>query len=136
MAFWRGGTIATAICLTVAACASKNNSAVRIIDGNGSSTATAVQPIRALSNDEIKKTIAGRTWQYTRGDDTGIINYNVDGTSAYQDDVKGSGTGAWSVKDGQLCESFDKAPALQCGQFKSTGDAYFAGKTRLVEMKL
>lgn len=121
------------LCLLLAACTSKDNSAVRILDGK---PAPEVQPIRVLNAAEIKSTLGGRTWQYTRGDSTGLITFNVDGTSAYQDDTKGSGTGAWQAKDGELCESFDKAPALQCGQFKSTGDAYFSGKSRFVEMKL
>lgn len=135
MSEWSGVSVAgLAACALLAACASKDNSAVHILDGKDA--ASQVQPIRVLKAEEIKSTLGGRTWQYTRGDGTGLITFNSDGTSAYQDDTKGTGTGAWSVRDGELCESFDRAPALQCGEFKSTGDAYFSGKSRFVEMKL
>ena len=84
---------------------------------------------------EMHQAISGKTFQYTRPDGNGFITYNSDGTFSYQDDAKGGGTGTWSATGTQFCESFGKAPA-DCGEFKNTGDAYFAAKSRLVEMKV
>ena len=106
---------------------------VRIVDGGPGSTKQA-EPIRNLSAGEIQAAITGRTFQYTRADGNGFITYNADGTFSFQDDVKGAGSGTWSASGNQFCESYAGAPNI-CGDFKSTGDAYFAAKSRLVEMK-
>jgi hypothetical protein len=105
-------------------------------DGGGSSGGKPqVQAIRALTAGEIQAAISGKTFQYTRDDGNGFITYNTDGTFSYEDDTKGGGTGTWSASDGQFCEQFGQAPQV-CGEFKTTGDAYFAAKSRLVEMKV
>ncbi len=93
------------------------------------------QAIRALTAGEIQAAISGKTFQYTRDDGNGFITYNADGTFSYEDDTKGGGTGTWSASDGQFCEKFGQAPQV-CGEFKTTGDAFFAAKSRLVEMKV
>ena len=62
------------------------------------------------------------------------VTYGADGSFEFQDDVKGKGKGTWSASNGQFCESYAGAPTA-CGEFKATGDAYFAAKSRLVEMK-
>jgi len=114
---------------------SGNNSLIKVFGGRSSSSSNPqVQPIRLLAADEIRSTISGKTFQYTRASGTGLVTFNADGTSSVQDDVKGSGSGTWQAKDGELCETLDGQS--QCGPFKSTGDAYFAGKTRFVEMKM
>ena len=69
-------------------------------------------------------------------DDNVLYHNNADGTFSYQDDVKGGGTGKWSTKDSQFCETFGAGAPTDCGDFKTTGDAYFAAKSRLVEMKV
>jgi len=132
--FSRGGLLGlvTAV-LLLAGCSSGNNN-IRVTDGSSSSKPQP-QPIRVLTAEEILSTVSGKTFQYTRGDGTGMITFNSDGTSAIQDDVKGSQTGTWSANNGELCESLAGAP-MKCGAFKSTGDAYFSGKDRFVEMKL
>ena len=104
---------------------------VRIVDGGSSKQA---EPIRNLPAGEIQAAITGRTFQYTRADGNGFITYNADGTFTFQDDVKGAGSGTWSASGNQFCESYAGAPTI-CGDFKSTGDAYFAANSRLVEMK-
>ena len=104
---------------------------VRIVDGGSSKQA---EPIRNLSAGEIQAVITGKTFQYTRADGNGFITYNADGTFTFQDDVKGAGNGTWSASGNQFCESYAGAPTA-CGDFKNTGDAYFAAKSRLVEMK-
>ncbi len=102
---------------------------------NSSSAKPEPEAIRNLTAAEIQGAIAGKTFQYTRSDGNGFITYQPDGTFAFQDDIKGSGTGTWSASDGQFCEAFGSGAATECGEFKTTGDAYFAAKSRLVEMK-
>lgn len=100
---------------------------------NGASKPQA-EPIHDLSAAEIPGVIGGKTFQYTRPDGNGFVTYGADGSFTYQDDAKGAGKGTWSVAGGQFCETFGASP-MDCGEFKSTGDAYFAAKSRLVEMK-
>lgn len=121
--------------MLLAACSS-GPSGVRITNGGTSATTDKpVEPIRTLGDGEIASALAGKTFQYTRGDGTGFITYNADGTFSYQDDVKGGGSGKWSANGSQFCETFGSGPT-DCGDFKNTGDAYFAAKSRLVEMKV
>lgn len=118
----------------LAACGD-NVSGVRFTKDGGNGGKPEPEAIRALSAGEINAAISGKTFQYTRADGNGFITYNADGTFSYQDDVKGGGTGTWSASDGQFCEKFGEAPQ-DCGEFKTTGDAFFAAKSRLVEMKV
>ena len=104
-------------------------------DGTSATTDKTPVPISNFSADQIRAAISGKTFQYTRPDGNGFITYSADGTFDYHDDEKGAGTGTWSVTGGQFCESYAGAPT-DCGDFKFTGDAYFAAKSRLVEMKL
>ena len=121
----------TLLAAVVAGC-SGSGSGVRILDDSSKSVA---EPIRNLAASEIESALAGKTFQYTRADGNGFVTYQSGGTFEFQDDVKGSGTGTWSVKEGQFCEAFGAGAATECGEFKTTGDAYFAAKSRLVEMK-
>ena len=120
--------------LALAACNSSPQG-VRFLDGNGQSSKPQPEPVRNLSADQIFAAIAGKTFQYTRADGNGFITYNSDGTFSFQDDVKGAGSGRWLVNGTQFCETFGAAAPTDCGEFKATGDAYFAAKSRLVEMK-
>ncbi len=125
-----------ATALVVAGCGSSDKSGIQILSGGSQSTASAnarpqAQPIRVLSAEEIRSTLMGKGWQYTRSDSSGFVTYNGDGSLTYQDDVKGEGRGTWSAVEGQLCQSLAGQPT-ECGEFKSTGDAYHAGKIRLV----
>jgi hypothetical protein len=106
---------------------------IRFIDGAGSKA--VAEPIRQFSASEIQTAIVGKTFQYTRGDGNGFVTYNADGTFSYQDDTKGEGTGKWETSNNLFCEIFGAKAIQECGEFKSTGDAYFAAKSRLVEMK-
>jgi hypothetical protein len=131
----RWGVIAAAL-LLVAGCSSTDTSGVKILSGGGSSAASAnatpqAQPIRMLSAEEIRSTLIGKSWQYTRAESSGFITYNADGSLTFQDDVKGEGRGTWSAVQGELCQSIGGQPT-ECNEFKSTGDAYHAGKIRLV----
>ena len=126
--------LAMAAMLLVAGCSSTDKSGIKILNGTQTPTAaspTQAQPIRMLSAEEIRSTLIGKSWQYTRPDSSGFITYNEDGSLTYQDDVKGEGRGTWSATQGELCQSLGGKPT-ECNQFKSTGDAYHVGKIRLV----
>jgi predicted small secreted protein len=121
----------------LAACSNSVNGVRFTKDGDtGGSGTSKPQPIRNLTAAEISAAIVGKTFQYTRADGNGFVTYNADGTFNFQDDAKGSGTGTWTAGDGQFCEVFGAGAPQDCGEFKSTGDAYFAAKSRLVEMKV
>ncbi len=129
-------SLAVAALLILAGCASSpDKSAIKILNGGQTPTSSApaaqAEPIRLLSAEEIRSTLIGKSWQYTRPDASGFITYNEDGSLTYQDDVKGEGRGTWSATQGELCQSIGGQPT-ECNQFKSTGDAYHVGKIRLV----
>ena len=90
---------------------------------------------QAIQRGEIQTAIVGKTFQYTRSDGNGFVTYNADGTFNYQDDTKGEGTGKWETSNSLFCEIFGAKAIQECGELKNTGDAYFAAKSRLVEMK-
>jgi hypothetical protein len=124
-----------ALAAFLAAC-SQGPKGVRITnDGTSATTDKTPVPISDFTADQIRTAIAGKTFQYTRPDGNGFITYNADGTFSYQDDEKGGGEGKWTANGTEYCETFGKNPP-ECGVFKNTGDAYFAAKSRLVEMKV
>jgi hypothetical protein len=125
-----GMMIMLSLSVTLAACGHRvgSNSDVKILGGSAGKAAPA--PIRTLGSEEIRTTLIGKTWQYTATGLSGFVTYNSDGSLSYQDDTKGDGTGTWSAVEGQLCQSIAGRPN-ECGEFKSTGDAYYAGKMRL-----
>ena len=128
---------AAVLCSLLAAC-SGGPQGVRFTNGGSAPSANSqsVQPIRQLSSAEIKAALSGKTFQYTRDNGNGFVTYNPDGSLSYQDDNAGQGTGQWGFQNGQYCETFGAGAAQECGEFRSTGDAYFAAKSRLVEMKV
>jgi hypothetical protein len=124
------------VAIALAACTNGSNNGVRVISG-GQSGSGKPQPqaIRNFTSAEIYAAIVGKTFQYTRSDGNGFITYNADGTFEFQDDSRGAGKGRWVVNGDQFCETFGANAQTDCGDFKNTGDAYFAAKSRLVEMK-
>lgn len=126
----------SALALALGACSS-GPEGVRITnDGTSATTDKEPVPISNFTAEQIRGAISGKTFQYTRSDGNGFVTYNADGTFSFQDDSKGAGVGSWSANGSQFCESFGKGAPLDCGDFKNTGDAYFAAKSRLVEMKV
>lgn len=126
--------LALAAMLVLAGCNSPDKSGIKILEGTQTPTSASpnqAQPIRMLSAEEIRSTLIGKSWQYTRPESSGFITYNEDGSLTFQDDVKGEGRGTWSATQGELCQSLGGQPT-ECNQFKSTGDAYHVGKIRLV----
>jgi hypothetical protein len=125
-------TLIVGVALLLAGCGGSDKSGIKFLSGGQTSSSNAApQPIRMLSAEEIRTTLIGKSWQYTRSDSSGFVTYNGDGSLTFQDDVKGEGRGTWSAVEGQLCQSLGGQPT-ECGDFKSTGDAYHAGKMRLV----
>lgn len=132
---WGLFAIFAAAC-SVAGCAS-GPAGVRVTNGGTSATsAKQGEAIRNLSASDVKSRIVGKTFQYTRADGNGFVTYNADGTFDYQDDARGEGRGQWVASGEQYCEVFGPGKPKECGIFKTTGDAYFAANSRLVEMKI
>ncbi len=119
----------------LAACSSGPKGVRISSDGTSATTDKEPVPISNFDAGQIREAISGKTFQYTRNDGNGFITYNSDGTFSYQDDAKGGGTGTWTASGSQFCEKFGSGPQ-ECGEFKNTGDAYWAAKSRLVEMKV
>jgi hypothetical protein len=114
---------------TLAAACTTGANGVRFLGGQNAKP--EVQPIRTLGDADIKAAISDKTFQYTRSDGNGFITFHANGSFDFQDDAKGPGKGSWNTLNGQFCESFNGG-ASDCGPFTSTGDAYFASKSRLV----
>ena len=132
-AFLRTLAVVT-LALALAAC-NTGPKGVRITNnGTSATTDKTPVPITDFTAEQIRASISGKTCQYTRPDGNGFVTYNADGTFSFQDDAKGGGMGKWSANGTQFCETWGKNPP-ECGVFKNTGDAYFAAKSRLVEMK-
>jgi hypothetical protein len=122
--------------LLLAAC-SNSPKGVRIENGGTSAYSDKPgAPIRNLTAPEIGSAIIGKTFQYTRKSGSGFVTYNTDGTFSFQDDQQGEGTGQWVATGDQFCETYGANGTKECGIFKSTGDAFFAANSRLVEMKV
>ena len=121
--------------LALCGCAS-SPTGVRIVNG-GTSAVSSKQgaAIRDLNSAEIGQAVIGKNFQFTRGNSTGFVIYNADGTLTITDDQKGAAKGSWTANGSQYCESYGAGPQ-ECGVFKYTGDAYFAAKSRLVKMDI
>lgn len=130
--------VATAmlLCVALTGCAT-GPKGVRITNGGTSAfTDKEGEKIRNLSATDVASRIVGKTFQYTRKDGNGFVTYNADGTFNYQDDARGEGAGKWTASGEQYCETFGPGATQECGTFKTTGDAYFAANSRLVEMQI
>lgn len=110
---------------------------IRIENGGTSAyTDKPGAPIRNLTASEIGQAVVGKSFQFTRKTSTGFVTYNSDGTLSITDDQQGEIAGKWGATGDQYCEVYGPDATKECGVFKSTGDAYFAAKSRLVEMKV
>jgi hypothetical protein len=122
--------------MTLAGCTT-GPKGIRVTNGGTSAfTDKKGEQIRNLSASDIKSRIVGKTFQYTRKDGNGFVTYNADGSFDYQDDARGEGRGTWVTSGEQYCETFGAKASQECGVFKTTGDAYFAANSRLVEMQI
>ena len=86
------------------------------------------------SATEIRSILAGKSWRFSGPNNSGVTLYATDGTSLVEVDGKGTTTGRWMTKDGELCESFAPAPflpggvAMTCYPFSGSGNSYRAGE--------
>jgi hypothetical protein len=94
----------------------------------------AQQPVeQALSSTQIRSVLSGKSWKWQGPNNSGTTLYAADGTSLVEVDGKGTTSGKWETRDGQLCESFAPAPFLPqgmntvCQPFSGSGGSYQVG---------
>jgi hypothetical protein len=93
-------------------------------------------PTGALTAADIRKAISGKSWKWssTSTSLSGVTLYADDGSSLVEVIGKGTTTGKWEARDGQLCESF--APAtfmpnglpLTCQAVTRAGNGFKVGQ--------
>jgi hypothetical protein len=64
---------------------------------------------------QINKALSGKSWKWQSAKNSGVTLYANDGSSLVEVTGKGTTTGKWLAKDGQLCEKFEPAPFLPKG---------------------
>jgi hypothetical protein len=69
----------------------------------------------ALGAGQIRSLLTGKSWAWNGPKNSGVTLYASDGTSLVQVTGKGTTSGKWIAKDGQLCESFSPASFLPQG---------------------
>lgn len=97
-------------------------------------TMAAPQPrIGGMRAAEISRTLSGKSWKWTAPKNSGVTLYANDGSSLIEVTGKGTTTGKWMAKDGQLCEKIEPAPFLpggqpmQCRAFTGNGNGFKVG---------
>jgi glucose/arabinose dehydrogenase len=95
---------------------------------------TALEPTGAsLSASQITKSLSGKSWRWSSPKNSGVTLYANDGSSLVEVSGKGTTTGKWVAKDGQLCESMAPADFLPggikmtCQPVKKDGAGYKVG---------
>jgi len=91
------------IALEIAACASQTSQTYAPTEAAG------------LSQADIRGIFSSKSWNWTSPKNSGQTLYASDGTSLVEVKGKGTTTGKWEAKDGQLCESYAPAPFLPNG---------------------
>lgn len=88
----------------------------------------------SLSAPQIKTVLSGKSWAWTGPKNSGVTLYASDGTSLVQVNGKGTTSGKWTTKNGQLCESFSPASFLpqgvpmNCQTFSGAAGNYRVGQ--------
>ena len=91
-------------------------------------------PKGQLSAAQIRKTLSGKSWKWSSPKNNGVTLYADDGSSLVEVTGKGTTTGKWIAKDGQLCESIAPAPfipkgnPMTCLPMSGGGSTYSVGK--------
>jgi hypothetical protein len=86
-----------------------------------------------LSSVEINKALSGKSWKWSANAINGVTLYANDGSSLVEISGKGTTTGKWLAKNGQLCESMAPAPFLPkgksmfCNPISKNGSGYKVG---------
>jgi hypothetical protein len=87
-----------------------------------------------LAAADIRNVLSGKSWRWSGPNNSGVTLYASDGTSLVEVTGKGTTTGTWMAKDGQLCESFAPAPflpkgvAMNCQPITGSGNVYQVGQ--------
>jgi hypothetical protein len=91
-------------------------------------------PSQKLGAADIRALLAGKSWKWQGPNNSGTTLYASDGTSLVEVDGKGTTSGKWETRDGQLCESFSPAPFLpkggvpmSCQPFSGSGNVFQVG---------
>lgn len=88
-----------------------------------------------LSAGQIKSALSGKSWKWAGPNNSGVTLYANDGSSLVEVTGKGTTTGKWVAKDGQLCESFSPAPflpkglSMTCQPMTGNGSNFKVGQT-------
>ena len=87
-----------------------------------------------LTAADIRAALSGKSWRWSGPNNSGVTLYASDGTSLVEVTGKGTTTGTWSAKDGELCEAFAPAPflpkgvAMNCQPITGSGNVYQVGQ--------
>lgn len=87
-----------------------------------------------MTAEQIQRIISGKSWKWQSPRNSGVTLYADDGSSLVEVTGKGTTTGKWQAKNGQLCESFAPAPflpngvAMTCQPFSGSGNTYKVGQ--------
>jgi hypothetical protein len=87
-----------------------------------------------LGAADIRNILSGKSWRWSGPNNSGVTLYASDGTSLVEVTGKGTTTGTWSAKDGELCEAFAPAPflpkgvAYNCQPMTGSGNVYQVGQ--------
>ena len=68
-----------------------------------------------MSASAITKALSGKSWKWQGPKNSGVTLFANDGSSLVEVSGKGTTTGKWLAKDGELCEQFSPAPFLPGG---------------------
>jgi hypothetical protein len=91
---------------------------------------------RGLKAAQISKILSGKSWKWSAPNFSGVTLYANDGSSLIEVTGKGTTTGKWYTKDGELCESIAPAPFLpggqgdECRKFSGNGNNFTVGKAK------
>jgi hypothetical protein len=69
----------------------------------------------ALPASEIRSLLSGKSWRWQGPNNSGVTLFASDGTSLVEVTGKGTTTGKWIAKDGELCESVAPAKFIPQG---------------------
>jgi hypothetical protein len=125
MFYSRYGFAITILALSLGGCAMN--------PGPSSQDVASNRPV-GLSQDQINTAFSGKSWNWASPKNKGQTLYAADGTSLVEVTGKGTTTGKWEARDGQLCESYAPAPflpkgaALSCQPVSNTGNGYQVGQ--------
>jgi hypothetical protein len=90
--------------------------------------------VGSLSAAQIRKVLSGKSWRWKGARLSGVTLYADDGSSLIEVTGKGTTTGKWETRDGQLCESVAPAPFLpkglpmKCQPFSGSGNTFQVGQ--------